>query len=362
MGWLTPLLVLLILFAPVAQALEADQYQIWKFEKLKDSTEAVNRHLNRLLQEVLDRRINRRFRIPATPDGSREQFPVSKSVAHRKTFIADKAPYTCEVVAKKYMAYIRPHFFLNKFKRRIKKDDGIYFHPAQKHLLKDYRDSIYRGFMWPFWMPVSQTIRINNVHLGADKLDHFFSSGRRYLKAYYRRRASGMNHGEAMASVIRFGVTMMEERGVLGLWTSGAFSYADLEANFQGMMLGLNFCGSARPHVKRESDGRWVIAHPIDMGRYVNPLWDEAFNNSYYVAFRQNGISRVLKQEYCELGRSPKAKRLWGGYRKQLGPAPFQVRVLQDLMRAGKIPNPSPQSLNAVCEYPDGFMEGVPYW
>jgi hypothetical protein len=344
-------------------ALEADQYQIWKFPELKDSTGAVNDHLNTLLQENLDKRVNHPFRVS---DHTKRLFnnkrAFSKHIKYRNRFITSKKPYRCDVVARKYMAYIRPHFFLNRFKRRLKKDSRVHFHPAKKRLIHDYNTSIYRGFIWPFWMPVSQSIRINRVYLGTDKLDHFFSSGRRYFNVYQRRKRRGLTHDEAVKQVIEFGSNIIEEKGLLGLITSGAFSYADLESNFQGMQMGINFCSPKKAHVRLNNQRRWIIHKPIDMKDYVNPLWDEAFNNSYYVKFRRKRIQEILRKEYCELGKSPQAKRLWNDYRKRLGPPAARIKTLQELIKTGKIPNPKPQSLANTCGYPEGVMEGVPYW
>ena len=149
-------------------ALEADQYRIWNKIDLQDSTDAVNRYLNEDLREFLRDKVN-----DAEDDRS------------------------CSDVAYKFMKYIRPHFFLDRLKRQLLVSDDVALYPEDKNMFRAYRESIYRGPVWPFVMPVAQTIRINDVFLGTDKIDHFFSSGRRYYKVYRRALKKGMTSDEA---------------------------------------------------------------------------------------------------------------------------------------------------------------------
>ncbi|MBF0106022.1 MAG: hypothetical protein HQM16_11925 [Deltaproteobacteria bacterium] len=317
-----------------AHALEADQYYIWKSRDLKDSTERINSLFNDELQHFLAKRVNNKK--------IRAQIPCSK------------IPY-------RFFRYVRPHFFLDRLKRSMLKDEGVYHFPTKKSLFKDYSASIFRGPIWPFVMPVSQTVRINNVFLGTDKIDHFFSSGRKYYGAYLRAVGRGEDQRTAQKRAIDYGIMWIQETGILGYWSSNAFSYADMESNYQGMMLCIDFCEGADPIIKYNKDKGWVVNKKIDLKKYINPLWDEAYNNSYFLQGRWRGVKKVLSREYCEMAKNADVQKIWSDYTKRLTPT-FHTDYLKGLMRLGKVPNPGSQSLNAVCGFPKDVMSGVPLW
>lgn len=338
-----------------SHALESDQYWYWQALPIRDSTVQVNRHINSLLQKFLDKKIN------VLKNSYAEQplaQPRGKYSRERHVLQNLREPLPCATVASEFLQYIRPHFFQNKFKQAVFNDAEVQLHPQKKRFFHDYRQSIYGGLVWPFMMPVSQTIKINRVYLGTDKIDHFFSSGKRYYKVYRRYLKAGLNQEEATKKAIRFGLSLMEEKGVLGLWSSGAFSYADLESNYQGMMLGIAMCEGKKPHLRLSSDGQWRVQYPIDFQKHVNPLWDEAYNNSYYAKYRHKNLFRRVA-EYCALGKTPKVKKIWRDYDQRLRPS-TNTRYLQALIEEGAIPNPMPQSFAHVCGYPKGLMQGLP--
>lgn len=339
-----------------SHALESDQYWYWQALPIRDSTVQVNRHINSLLQKFLDKKINvlKNRYAPQSPAKV-----LGKYSRERSTLQNLREPLPCATVAREFLQYIRPHFFQNKFKQAVFKDPEVQLHPQKKRFFHDYRQSIYGGPVWPFMMPVSQTIKINWVYLGTDKIDHFFSSGKRYYKVYRRYLKAGFGREEATKKAIRFGLSLMEEKGVLGLWSSGAFSYADLESNYQGMMLGINMCEGKNPHIKLLSDGRWMVNHSIDFKDHVNPLWDEAYNNSYYAKYRHKNLFRRVA-EYCALGKTPKVKKIWQNYNHRLRPS-TNTRYLQALIEHGTIPNPMPQTFAHVCGYPKGVMDSLPW-
>ena len=312
-------------------ALEADQYKLWeRSEDLKDATEAVNTTINNLLTEYYVKRVK------------------NKKVA-------------CEVVAARFLRYVRPNFFKDRLKSSLSDNPNVQLYPEKSNLFKDYPQSIYRGFTWPFIMPVAQSIKIDNVYLGTDKIDHFFSSGRRYYREYQRALKKGASHIEALIQALDYGSSFIEEKGILGYWSSGAFAFADIEANYNGMTLAIDMCQGTNPILKKNADATLSINRNIEMRDYVNPLWDEAFNNSFYFNYRWYGIRRIMLQKYCDLGKTKKIQNLWKSYQKNIKPS-FHTDYLRGLILAGTIPDPRPQSLHEVCNYPDGMMEQVPFW
>jgi hypothetical protein len=81
---------------------------------------------------------------------------------------------------------------------------------------------------------LSPNLQINGYYLGADKLSHFASTGRRYLKRYLKKKKKGFSEEDSVQAAIRYG--LLNEASVLGWWASGVFSYADMEANYQGLV------------------------------------------------------------------------------------------------------------------------------
>lgn len=331
----------LIVVCPFASALEADQYTIWKTPAMgiQDSTHVLN--------EILDQKLTKLL--------------TGKKLRGKKYQGQDK----CLLVAHKYMGSIRPHFFKNDIKTHLVKKLDNAAYPKKQSLFKDYKNSMYAGFIWPFVMPVSQTVKINGVFLGTDKVDHFFASGRRYLNAYRREREKGSSKLEGIKRAIKYGVSWPEETGFLGFWSSGAFSFADLESNFQGMNFGIDMCEGDDPVLKYdESSESWQALRGVRIQDYVNPLWDEAFNNSYFIRARWKRVKRYMQEEYCELAQKPEVQKLWKSYHKKLENygTPFHVEYVRGLIIIGRAPNPTEQSLHKACEFPSGVMEGPKFW
>ena len=163
------------------------------------------------------------------------------------------------------------------------------------------RESLY------WWMPLHATrfaglfglgrmIKLNDVLIGTDKIGHFFSQGRKFYRRY---RRSG---DEAQAA--RWAV--MTERMLFGRLMTGAFSSADLVANFEGYRFyrGLFHDGAVpgRPSLMVWRDGVPVRRRAFTWSEHVNAFWDEALNpNAYTRTFRRH-LERWLLG-HCEVYR-----------------------------------------------------------
>ena len=73
------------------------------------------------------------------------------------------------------------------------------------------------------------------------------------------------------------------EKGVLGLKTSGVYSYGDLSANFMGMVFWEKLMGQQDSYVICNNQ-QWEINNhqQFDWDNYVSPAWDEGLNPSRY--------------------------------------------------------------------------------
>lgn len=329
------------LFLPQkAMSLEADQYRIWQqgLDSIQDSTIESNEFLNDEMQEFLTKKV--------------------------KTHSSWQKPEACYDLAHKYMRHIRPSFFKDNLKNLLVKTLPNAAIPKKQKLIYDYKNSIFKGFAWPPLMPVAQTVKINGVYLGTDKIDHFFASGRRYLNSYRRGLQKGLSTQDALIRALQYGVSWPEETGVLGEWSAGSFSFADLESNYQGLELARDLCEGDDAILKFSEAQGWQQHRKIQIEDYVSPLWDESFNNSVYFKSRWKKVKRNLQAEFCELAKDPKIQKLWRGYHKRMAakPADFHLEYLRGLIISKQIPNPTFQSLHTACAFPKGVMEGPQIW
>ena len=142
-------------------------------------------------------------------------------------------------------------------------------------------DSIY-GDM-PIWRSrivyftgVSKTIKINGQLVGTDKIGHFISQGRKFYKRY---REMGSEELAARQSAFT-------EKAIFGQLLAGAYSNADLVANYEGYRFFRSLFEDdvipGKPSILRWQNDRWIMQRPFDWSDHVNEYWDEALNPSRY--------------------------------------------------------------------------------
>lgn len=216
-------------------------------------------------------------------------------------------------------------------------------------------------------LPPSPTIKINGIHLGTDKLGHFFVQGYRYYERY--QESSAQRGIEAWSSAIDRGV--FQEKHHLGLGTSAVFSYADLESNYQGFRFWSGLCapelssqalegleprearaivsiqGSSLPRLIRTEKG-WQLSREFDWREFVNPNWDETHNPSAFAPHRWKSVRKSYRR-ICGLRGLPQVvalKKYYGDPRWIDSPS---VLYLRSEIEAGHLPDPSRQRLEWVC-------------
>src|SRR5688572_26047298 len=141
------------------------------------------------------------------------------------------------------------------------------------------------------------------VMVGSDKVGHFTDMGRHYYNAYSAARRAGKTEAQALADAVAIGTSdpIMSEAGVLGFWTAGAFSNADLAANFCGMLFYRNLTepmklkGVDRPPMVVRDGPYWRIAPHIrpdsDLWAwFVSDHYDETLNPSLYLDFMRSKV------------------------------------------------------------------------
>jgi hypothetical protein len=257
---------------------------------------------------------------------------------------ADAETLRCEEVAVRATARLSPTagwFFLG-----LTRSWDVDFSPATS---TEYVDrflpiSIYRtAQLFPFGqvVPVDPAVRVGDIVFGTDKIAHFFTNGARYFVRWNTERGV-VGDDEAEARAIEDGVD--EERGILGRWASGIFSYADLEANFSGLGFYRGLCEGKTPAL-RVVDGRWQM-DPFDIARLVTPCWDEAFAPSAFAAADAAAIRAALVDD-CPRWRRDPVQRRRRAYAKRGCSASHQR--LQQRVMTGDLPDPRPFDIAAIC-------------
>lgn len=137
---------------------------------------------------------------------------------------------------------------------------------------------------------IAPTFVTNHVRYGADKWSHFFRLGYRY----YRRSEEGSDPLRA----IHYGTKT--EQGGVGFQTSGALSFADLAANYDGYLFFAELIGGPHPYFVREGD-RLVQVRPFRAEEWVNHDWDELLNPNVYRKHLQAAIDLHLEQNHEEV-------------------------------------------------------------
>lgn len=197
---------------------------------------------------------------------------------------------------------------------------------------------------------LDEIINIDGIYFGIDKLSHFTGSGYLYYQSYLVFKDHPDVHAEEMA--IWFGI--LGEKSIIGRIASGVFSYADLEANYQGLLFGRRMCEGKDPLLTKSARG-WELIRPFDIRNYVNPLWDESYNPSfYYDGFNLTLMPKntpVLQHlpEYCQTYTSPFVQDLFHYYDSYSFES-FSHSFLKSLIQDERIPDPSPFNIRKLCK------------
>lgn len=313
-------LLIALLASPVASAAETDPYYAW-LHPPRDSTDALNRGVNEILADSL-RELNHgwRWRQMSCPEAAHALVRPLFQTTTMWFFIGAMDGFKLDYVPRSNTDY------RNGYQAR-----GI------------YRDSI----LWKlgFVVPPDPTIRIRDIHISPDKLGHFFHEGFQYFRAYNSILGDGRPPEEAHKKAIWHGI--YEESWIQGDFISGIFSYADLEANEQGLRFYRSLCDAESPLLVKEAGG-WRLLRELDFREYVNPCWDESYYTSAFDPVVGEGVRRALR-DYCGVRRWPEIERMFRRYDAE-GCSSFSYRYLEELAAAGTIPDRRPFTVEAVCE------------
>ncbi len=170
-----------------------------------------------------------------------------------------------------------------------------YLVPFDESIYRSNSSFVFLNFLIFNLNPLASLLRFDNYLVGIDKFQHLFGSDSiKYFKDYL-----GLDNIEN----IPWESWKDTEYTIYGIETTGVYSYADLNANFNGMRFWNSFLLKKpdilglikEPHVSCINN-QWVLIKDFDMRDFIDISFDEAINRSLYsLSFRgQTVIDNVL--------------------------------------------------------------------
>jgi hypothetical protein len=302
-------IILCALVSLSLQAREVDNYMAWGIE-LEDSGPKIDAYLKDGMSDAL-KVINKKKYVYKV---------VNRKTRKRKKVIANWYK-SCEMTAHRMMreAFYSPTY--QKIEGHIDNSKTLDTYPKrpstedihQRALLGETPENGYMDDMEylrrsivrksPLNSPLSRIVNVYGIYSGADKFGHFTSFGVRYLKKLHKSMKKGRSFRKALDKVLHYGYR--SEKSYVGMMFTKVFSRGDLEANYQGLVFSSSLCeeGSKFKLVHNGSD--WVFENldSFTIKDYINPDWDESYNNSIFTNKRwSNAVVKTFKERsYCDL-------------------------------------------------------------
>lgn len=301
--------------ATVSTADESDQYLVWGRD-LADSGPAINQILNTRIAGVLD-------------------------------FMNEQNPgCACCLLTVAIMSDLHENRLGASTGGVAEPNEGIETYPSLEILPGEiFLQSIYRQVDPALILGVAHNIRIGNAHFGIDKFDEFFGLGRRYYMHFQEQLVAGLTPEQAEDDTIRMGV--LDEATFLGSTTEGVFSFADLEAAYQGLLFAMDLCGGSDPRLVL-SENRWIRSRLVDISPYISPYYDETFLPPLYSAGIEKAVYINIERNYAQIATSEPVANRFSLYRETAPPPSRSLRVTVDYLRGLKIPSQFPTLLTAL--------------
>ena len=305
---------------------EVDPFLAWKVS-LKDASIIINQYFNRKITKTLNE----------LPDNCSCETAAGEIL---KNFGV--------VLNSQLEKWIKSNNKIEKFPNKKYENNEL----LKKSIYwKDSNPTVEKSQLIGLKMMLDEIININGVYIGVDKITHFTGSGFIYYKRYLYSLKKGFSNKIAMEKAIDLGI--IGEKNILGRYASGVFSFADLEANFQGLLFGIELCNSAQPLLIKKNK-QWVLIEPFNIKKYVNPYWNESYNPSYYYEGKNltlfpksiTVLSNLSKN--CETYNSALIQNRFNKY-QNTSTSSFSIEYLNKLVDKNKIPNPRLFDIRKIC-------------
>ncbi|MEJ2313827.1 MAG: ankyrin repeat domain-containing protein [Nitrospirota bacterium] len=153
----------------------------------------------------------------------------------------------------------------------------------------------------------TSTIMVDGTYFGTDKIPHFFDMGHIYYRTYRHAIRKGLGEKEATRRAVRKSAgrnLIFSESAILGGFTTGVRSNADLAANFAGLKFYRNLTeevslkGRMRPPLLLREGLYWrlndhVKPHSDFFSVFVSDHFDEALNPNTYIL----GMTTIIRNK-----------------------------------------------------------------
>ncbi len=187
---------------------------------------------------------------------------------------------TCDKITFRVAAY-----FLSRFRGPVNflEKKGLLY-PDTDSREEIHQETIYRDI--PILKSQSRHIRVGEIIFGEDKFEHFFGIGflhyTKYRKIFKKLLRKGFSKEQARREAIKKNLpfSIYSENTFVGLWPSGIFSFADIEANIASIPFYDEICRE-NPILKKKGK-KWSRVRSFDFSHYLHPFWNEAINMNYY--------------------------------------------------------------------------------
>lgn len=301
-------------------SLETDNYLSWELN-LKDSSDKINWYFEQEIRKAL--------KISNSKSKSQSCSEVTSEISSRfKAFLVHNNPVENWLIQNLDNSEVYPSTF------------------------EYVEQSIYRN-PWRFYIPkfgLAPNIQVNGIYFGMDKLTHLTSTGRIYFSIYKHQMDKGHSETDSEISAITYG--LLDELSIHGLGASGVYSYADLEANYQGLRFYKRFCSQAKDnYLMKGPDQKWSLKKPPQIEDYVNPGWDETYNSSFYLKGNWKKIEPVISSYYCSRSKEQSVSKRFKSYEGR-----WEKNLSQHFIESLKAlnspltPKDKSQNLSIVCQ------------
>jgi ankyrin repeat protein len=154
----------------------------------------------------------------------------------------------------------------------------------------------------------ASTFKAYGSYMGTDKIGHFVDMGMHYYREYSAAKRKGLSDVEADRKAVEVGThgPLFSERGMVGYLSAGAYSNADLAANYVGLLFYQNLTkpvmlkGKTQPPMVVRKGEYWAIAPHVraDSGFFrwfMSDHFNEVLNPSHFEPSMRDEIRKAIK-------------------------------------------------------------------
>ncbi len=153
------------------------------------------------------------------------------------------------------------------------------------------------------------TVSADGKVFGTDKIIHFIHLGRIYHSSYLSARKHGLGESEAISKAVQLSAgsnLFLSEGTLLGMYTTGIWSNADLAANYAGFKFYRNLTEEVRignrvmPPMLVKQGPYWGLNDQVQpdsdfFTAFITPHWNEALNPNVYAVVTDARVRSMLR-------------------------------------------------------------------